>query len=158
MRLHAPAHYNGGMPAAASRRPQVLSMLICERVIQDGQTGSHTLVGVLNRPLALPALPAHRDLGVYISLTGMDQPVVLQLRLTGPRGVLMQVPMNPPPGTKVQLNSVQEIAIQLSAQFGEEGQYGVEIGDQEGPLAGRGFTVVHRPPGPSLAAPPKAVG
>lgn len=128
--------------------PTLVSLLICDQVIDDKITSKKSAIGLFNTVL-VPKMPtAIHQIVVLASLTEIESRVVLELRLVrdADNAVLFQT--HGPVEAPTPLATVDLVFSMHGVRIPTAGQYAFEVLCAGEVLGRRRFQVVERPPRP----------
>ena len=122
-------------------QPQCLALVVCDQVIEDRRTGNKTLVGLFNI-IAVGALPTTHRLFLMASVTGMDRPVPLTIKLVPPQGPPVELTLEPGEKAKTQPQVVHDLVFDFRGLvLTHEGDYAIQLCHEDVVLASRHFSV-----------------
>ena len=131
--------------------PTLVSLLVCDQVIDDKITGKKSAIGLFNTVLVPQTPTAIHQIVVLASLTEIESRVVLELRLVrdADNAVLFQT--QGPVEAPTPLATVDLVFTLRGVRIPTTGQYAFEVLCAGDVLGRRRFQVVERPPRPSPA-------
>ena len=136
--------------------PTLVSLLICDQVIDDKITNKKSAIGLFNTVL-VPKLPAAiHQLVVLATLTEIETHVDLELRLVRDADNEVLIRTHGPVEAPTPLATVDLVLAMQGIRIPSAGQYGFELLCAGEVLGRRRFQVLQRPPRP--AQPDKAGG
>ena len=129
--------------------PTLVSLLICDQVIDDKITGKKSAIGLFNTVLVPQVPTAIHQAVVLASLTEIESRVVLELRLVrdADNAVLFQT--HGPVEAPTPLATVDLVFTLQGVRVPTAGQYAFEVLCAGDVLGRRRFRVVERPPRPA---------
>ena len=133
--------------------PTLVSLLICDQVIDDKITNKKSAIGLFNTVL-VPKVPTTlHQIVVLASLTEIESRVVLELRLVRDADNVVLFQTHGPIEAPTPLATVDLLFALHGIRIAAAGQYAFEMFCAGEMLGRRRFQVLHRPPRPGTEGP-----